>query len=145
MTSTRVGGRDGAVEAGAVADGLADRFVQQRGHARGGGARGEAARLQHQDAPVAAPGRVEQCERDDGGLAGAGRGDQHGVAVGGEGREEGRQGFGDRQGGERRHGEGCITDPAACPLAKAHSQHHIRARQRRVAQFQRRASAMRRP
>ena len=75
-------GGAGAVQAGAEADGAADRLVQQQGHAGGGGAGGEAARLQHQDPAVAAPGGVKQGERHEGGLAGAGRGDQHGVAAG---------------------------------------------------------------
>ena len=70
------------------------------GHAAGGGAGGEAARLQHQDSAVAAPGGVQQGERDERGLAGAGRGDQHGVASGGQ---RGQQG-GERVGnGEIEH------------------------------------------
>ena len=42
--------RDGGIQPGAVADGAADRLAEQRGHAGGGGAGREPARLQHQDA-----------------------------------------------------------------------------------------------
>jgi len=44
---------------------------------------GEAARFEHEDAVVAAPWGFEQGEWDKRGLAGAGRGDEHGVAAGG--------------------------------------------------------------
>ena len=42
--------RDGGVQPGAVADRAADRLAEQRRHAGGGGAGGQPARLQHQDA-----------------------------------------------------------------------------------------------
>ena len=60
--------RTGAVEAGAVADGFPQWLVEQEGHAGGGGAGGEAAGFQHQDAAVVPPRGVEQGERHDGGL-----------------------------------------------------------------------------
>ena len=50
------GGGDGAVEPGAVADGVADRLAAQRRHARRRGAGGQPARLQHDDAAAAEPG-----------------------------------------------------------------------------------------
>src|SRR6516165_5554915 len=43
--------RDFRAEAHAQTHGFADRFVKVMRHARGGGARGEPARLEHQDAP----------------------------------------------------------------------------------------------
>ena len=99
-------GRDRRVQPGAEADGAAERFAEQRGHARGGGAGGEAAWLQHQDFAVAAPGGVQQGQRHERGLAGAGRGDQHGIAPGGEVVGQGRQRVGDGKVGERRHVRG---------------------------------------
>ena len=78
------GGGDGGVEPGAVADGAADRLAaaatpcgwRRRGW-RGGAAPASGS-------AVAAPGRVQQGERHQRGFAGAGRGDEHGVAAGGE-------------------------------------------------------------
>ncbi len=96
-------GRAGAVEAGAVADGAAHRLAEQEGHTGGGGAGSEAARFQHQDAGVAAPRRVKQRERHQRGLAGAGRGNEHGVAAGVQGGVQGGQGVGD---GEIDHARG---------------------------------------
>ena len=61
----------------AQADRLADFLSQSRGHARGGGAGGETARLDEDEALALRPGLVEERERDAGGLARAGRGDQH--------------------------------------------------------------------
>ena len=53
-------------------------LAERRRHALGGGARGEPARLQHQDFLVRRPRLVEQHQRHARGLAGAGRRDQHG-------------------------------------------------------------------
>ena len=49
------------------------RFAKRRRHARGGGARGEAARLQQNDLAAPRPFGVEQSERNARRLAGAGR------------------------------------------------------------------------
>ena len=97
-------GRDRGVQPGAEPDGAAERFAQQRGHARGGGTGGEPARLQHQDLAPVAPGRIQQRQRHECGLAGAGRGDQHGVAAGGEVFGQCGQCVGDREIGQRCHG-----------------------------------------
>ena len=80
-TSMRVRARDLRAEAHARADRLADLLAQRRRHARGRGARGEPARLQHQDLLVLRPRLVEQHQRHARGLAGAGRRDQHGGVV----------------------------------------------------------------
>ncbi len=53
-------GRNTIVEPHAIADGLTDRFPQQRGHAACRRPRRETPRLQKNDAPVAAPVLVEQ-------------------------------------------------------------------------------------
>ena len=90
-------------EADAVADGVAGRFAQLFRHEAGGGARGDAARFQHQDAAVAAPGRVQQGQRHLGGLAGAGRGFQHQARMRGQAVEQGRQQFGDGEIGAGRN------------------------------------------
>ena len=71
--------RDLLLQADAVADGLADLLAERLGHAAGGGAGGEPARLQHQDAAILPPGRVEQRQGHTRRLAGAGRRHQHGV------------------------------------------------------------------
>ena len=83
---------DPAFVAGLVADGLADRLTEQLGHTTGCGPRRQPAWLEHHDAAAVEPGLVEQCERDEGGLAGPGRRDEHG----GSGRAEGATQVGDR-------------------------------------------------
>ena len=100
-------GRAGAVQAGAVADGFPDGFATEESHAGGGGASGEAARFQHQDAAVAPPWGVEQRERHNGGLAGTGRSNEHGVAAGVQRGEQGRERVGD--GEVFGHGDRVIT------------------------------------
>ena len=68
------GGRRNLVfEADAIADGGADRLAALARHEAGGRARGHPARLQHQDAAVAAPAGLQQRQRHLGGLAGARR------------------------------------------------------------------------
>jgi len=99
----------GAVQACAVADALAHRLAEQVGHAGRGGAGGKAARLQHQDAPVATPGGVQQGQRHKGGLAGAGRRDQHGIAAAVQRCQQGGQGFGYGEVGE--HGAKGVAWP----------------------------------
>ncbi len=71
------GGSDALLEADAVAHRLTDRLTELRGHVAGRRACGDAARLQHQDAPALQPGRGEQRQWHLCGLAGAGRGFQH--------------------------------------------------------------------
>ena len=85
------GGGDGGVEAGAVADAGAHGLADQRRHACGRGAGGEAAGFEHDDLARAEPGGFAQGERDQGGLAGAGRCDQHGVGGAVQRREQGGQ------------------------------------------------------
>ena len=70
--------RDLRAEAHAQADGLADLLAQRLRHARGGRARGDPARFQHEDLSVLRPGFLRQHQRDARGLAGAGRGDEDG-------------------------------------------------------------------
>ncbi len=67
-----------AVHARGIAIGRADRFPRQFGHAFGSGARGEAAGGEQQDFAVA-PRLAQQRGGNRGGLARAGRGDQHQV------------------------------------------------------------------
>ena len=70
-TSMRVAGRHLRVRAAREAHGLADLLAQRRGHARGGGAGGQAARLQHEHAcrpsprarPAAPAARAWSCRR----------------------------------------------------------------------------------
>jgi len=96
----------GAVQPRAVADGVAEWLVQQRGHARGGGAGGQAAGFQHQNALIAAPRGVQHAERYERGLARSGRGDEHGIAAGCQGVPQRGQGIRDRKGREGRHDHG---------------------------------------
>ena len=65
---------DAALVACLVADESADLGRREVGHAPGGSAGGQPARFQHDDAPPGEPRLVEQGERDDRRLAGAGRG-----------------------------------------------------------------------
>ena len=67
----RIPGHPG-LESAAVANGLADRLAAQRGHARGHRAGREPPWLEHDDAEVPEPGRIEQRERDNSTFAGAG-------------------------------------------------------------------------
>ena len=69
------------LEPHAVADGVADALAERRGHALGDGARREPARLEHDEPLAARPRLLEQRERDDGALAGAGRRDEDGVTA----------------------------------------------------------------
>ena len=87
-------GGDRRVQPGAEPDRAAGRLAEQARHPGGGGPCRQPAWLQHQDAPVAAPGRIEQDQRNDRGLAGARWCNEHGIASGRECREHGRDGFG---------------------------------------------------
>ena len=89
--------RDQALQPHAQADRLADRLAERRGHARRRGARGEPARLEHDDLARGGEGFVEQRQRHARRLAGAGRRDQHRARPGGERGDEPRQGVVDRQ------------------------------------------------
>ena len=73
---------DARLEPHAEADGIAGALAERRGHALGDGARREPPRLEHHDALAAGPRLLEQRERHDGALAGAGRRDDDGVAAG---------------------------------------------------------------
>ena len=88
------------VEAHAVANGLAYGFAEGGGHAYRYGARGEAPRLQHQDAAVTAPRGIEERQRHHGALARAGRGfEYHGRMFRERGQQCG-QSLDNRQGGQ---------------------------------------------
>ncbi|MDT4824390.1 hypothetical protein FQZ97_576370 [compost metagenome] len=76
---------DLAVQADAVADRFADLLAQLAGQPLGGGARGQPARLEHEDALPGQPRLAEQYQRHAGGLAGAGRRLQHHFVAQGEG------------------------------------------------------------
>jgi hypothetical protein len=91
-------------ETDAVADGRAHRFAQLRRHESGGCARGDAARLQHQDPASGEPWRIEQGERNPGCLAGARRRFKHQARMRRQRSGDGRQHGVDRQGrsGHRR-------------------------------------------
>ena len=65
------------IEADAIAHGFANGFVAQHAHARGGGARREPSRLQHQDRAPGEPRLIEQRQRHQCGLARARRRLQH--------------------------------------------------------------------
>ena len=73
----RVSAETRAVHAHGIADRAADLLAEQLGHAARGGAGGEPARLEQQDPAAAEPGRVEQRQRHQRRLAGAGRRHQH--------------------------------------------------------------------
>ena len=70
--------RDFRAEAHPQADRLADALAERLRHALGRGARGEPARLEHQDAAVFRPVLAGEHQRHPRGLAGAGRRHQHG-------------------------------------------------------------------
>ena len=89
-----------AVHPRCVAEGASDRLSRGRRHPLGGGARGETAGAEQQDF-AGAPRLVEQRRGDRGGLAGAGRCDEHGV----EGLTQGRQQV--RQDGVNRKAHRC--------------------------------------
>ena len=80
-----------------VADGLAGVFAQGRGHAVGGGAGGQAARLEHDDL-LRGEACVEHGQRHAGGLAGARRGLQHRAPLGAQGGDQVGQDVVDGQG-----------------------------------------------
>ncbi len=93
------------VKAHAVADGFADALAQQLRHAARGGAGGKAARFEDDDLPAGEPWRVEQRQRHQRRLAGAGRRDEDGVRPPGEGGAKTVENLGDRQvrHGRQRH------------------------------------------
>ncbi len=95
------------VEADRIADGLADAFAQLAGDARRGQPRGQPARLEHPDLPVATP-RVEQRARNTRRLARARRGLHHGGAARRDGVGDRRQAVVDRQREVRRHRQGPV-------------------------------------
>jgi hypothetical protein len=85
------------VDPGAKPHQLARRLAEQTGHTRGSGAGGQPAGFQHEDAAVAAPWGGQQRERNERGLARAGRGDQNRIATGRQRREQRRE--------HRHHGQ----------------------------------------
>ena len=94
--------RDQALQAHAQADRLADFFAERRGHARRRGARGETARLEHEESLARGPRFVEEGERDARRLARAGRGDQHRARACAQARPEGREAHRRSEEGEAR-------------------------------------------
>jgi hypothetical protein len=91
----------------AQAHGVADLLAERSGHAVGGGAGGEAARLEQDQLPPVRPGLAEERQRHPRRLAGAGRRHQHGADARGQRRRQVGQGVVDRQGRvEYAHGGG---------------------------------------
>ena len=84
-------------KAHAIADRLADLLAERRRHALGRRARGEPARLKHENFFVCRPRLVDEHQRHARGLAGAGRRDQHGDVGFPQRRRELRQRRVDRQ------------------------------------------------
>ena len=76
-----------AVEPDLVAEGLAERRAVLGGHPAGGGPGGDPPRFEHQREPVAGEAALDEGGRDAGGLAGAGRGAEHGGPGGPQGGE----------------------------------------------------------
>jgi hypothetical protein len=76
--------RNGGIQPCAVTNRLAGLLAQQGRHPRRGGARGQAARFQHHDPPVTAPGSIQQHQWHQRGLARARRRHQHRGACPGE-------------------------------------------------------------
>ena len=68
----------------------------------------ETARLEKHDPAFAPPSRVEQCQRHQRGLAGAGRRDEHGRALPFERRPQGRQHLADGKPRQDRSGHGFL-------------------------------------
>ncbi|MDF2800066.1 MAG: polyhydroxyalkanoate depolymerase, partial [Devosia sp.] len=99
-------GANAAIHADPVAHGRADLFAQQARHLGGGGAGGKPARLDHDDAAIRAPGRIQKGEGHAGGLAGAGGRHQHGIGAGGQRVVKGWESFVDGK-GRQGHGPGC--------------------------------------
>ena len=103
-------GGDLGAEAHAQADRLPDGLTQALGHALGGPAGGEAAGLQDDDPGVRCqPWRVEECERNAGGLTRTRRRDEYGARRRREGRAQLRQDLVDGEAGAviiRAHGSG---------------------------------------
>jgi hypothetical protein len=95
-------GRNRALQPRAVADATPDWLADQRSHARRGGAGGEAARLQHHDAPSAEPRRLAQGQRHQRGLPRAGGCHENRVRPRGQAGAELRQRLGDGQRGGQR-------------------------------------------
>ena len=89
---------DLAVEPHAIAHRLADRLAERRRHAPRRRARGQPARLLHDDLATPEPRRIEQRQRHARRLAGAGRGDQHGGIALGQHRLQARQALVDGEG-----------------------------------------------
>ena len=92
-TSMRVRLLDARFQAHAVAHGFAGRFAQRRRHARRHRARREPARLEHHDLAAAQPRFIEQRNRNNGALAGAGRRFHHGIALCAAARRAAQAGF----------------------------------------------------
>ena len=89
------------LEPDSITHALPDRFVVLPGHETRGRARGDAARLQHQDATVAAPRGLQHRQRHLRGLAGAGRRFEYQSRCAFQAAQDVRQ-----QGGNREFGRG---------------------------------------
>ncbi len=101
----------GRADAGLQAHAVAHRasrvgLPEQLGHPLGCGPRGQAARLEHEDLPSAQPRLVQERERDQRGLAGAGRRHQHGRARAGERLTQGGKRVANRKVGKGAPGYG---------------------------------------
>ena len=83
--------RDLVLEADAIADRLADSLAELPRHEASSRTRGDATWFEQQDLAAIQPLRIEQCERNLGGLAGAGRRFQHEARMRGEAVADARQ------------------------------------------------------
>ena len=80
-TRMRVLAETAVFHAHGITDRAAGLLAEQRGHASGGGAGGEPARLEQHDAAVAQPALIKQRQRHERRLAGARRRHQHGTVA----------------------------------------------------------------
>jgi len=95
--------RDETGQPHAQADRLADLLAERRRHASGGGAGGDAARLEQDEAFILGPGLIEKRERRPRGLAGARRRHKHSARMLGErGPQRGQHVVDGERSGERR-------------------------------------------
>ena len=93
----------------AIADPVAGLFAEQVSDALGGCARCQPAREHEEDLATPKPGRIEQRGGNERGLAGAGRGDEHGIGTIGETGQQRRQDVEDRKPRRREVGRLAVS------------------------------------
>ena len=126
-------GRDLGAEPHAQTHRVADPLTEGGGHALGRTARGEPPGFQQDDFLGAEPRFVEQSQRHPRGLAGAGRGHEHGGGSPGQGRAQGGKGGLDRKCGDRGgHGpRGAAVRAGAQPSPPPRAAHRLPRRPRK--------------